>query len=211
MNLHIVDDNFKMNTGFYSFIKQDSRLLFGGYPSGYHFDYLKSIGVKYFIDLTTPYERKKLNVYNHNDEDIIYVNFPIKDNFIPFDMNLFNEFLIWLLFMISVLKENEMVYIHCKGGHGRSGMLMCCLLCKLYQISPEESIKQVTQSHHDRPLLSPKWKTRQCPSNEIQRMFVARVCAWENKEKNLNFQIEDSFNITRKRLLTYQQTKKILL
>lgn len=191
----------KMDTGFYSFIRQDPRLLFGGYPTGSQVDYLKSIGVKYFIDLTTPYEKKKLSSYECG---VVYVNFPIKDNFIPYDMNLFQEFLIWLVFTISVMKENERIYIHCKGGHGRSGMIMCCILCNLYHLSPEQSIQEVSQSHQDRPLLSSKWKTRLCPSNDIQRMFVHRLYGLE---KNiLTCQLEDAFNMNRKRFLI----KKVL-
>lgn len=211
MKLHVLDEKNKMNTGgFYSFLKQDPRLLFGGYPTGDHVSYLKSIGVKYFIDLTTPYEKKKLSVYDCQD-DMVYVNFPIKDNFIPYDMNLFNEFLIWLLFTINVMKEHELMYIHCKGGHGRSGMIMCCILCNLYHLSPEKSIQEVSQSHQERPLLSLKWKTRLCPSNDIQRMFVHHMYEVDQIKKNtLSYQLENVFNINRKRLLSFQQTKKVL-
>lgn len=210
MKLHVLENENKMDTGFYSFLKQDPRLLFGGYPTGCQVKYLKSIGVKYFIDLTTPYEKRKLSTYDYG-ENVVYVNFPIKDNFIPYDVNLFNEFLIWLLFTISVMKENERMYIHCKGGHGRSGMIMCCILCNMFQLSPEKSIEEVSQSHQERPLLSLKWKTRLCPSNDIQRMFIHRLYGFDNVKKNMpSYKLENAFNINRKRLLTFQQAKKLL-
>lgn len=213
MNLQVVGQEKKMEDGFYSQSRIEPRLLFGGYPSGNHIEYLKSIGVKYLIDLTTPYEKKKLPVYNTNDNDIIYVNFPIRDNFIPYDMNLFNEFIVWLIFTINVMNENEKMYIHCKGGHGRSGMVMCCILCLMYNILPEKSIEEITRSHSERPLLTEKWRTRLCPSNEIQRVFINRVyqCNHIQKQNNINFKLESAFNNTRARILDHQKGKKLLI
>jgi hypothetical protein len=213
MNSQVVEEEKKMESGFYSKLNRDPRLLFGGYPSGDHFEYLKSIGVRYFIDLTTPYEKKKLPVYNIKDDKIIYVNFPIRDNFIPYDMNFFNEFIVWLIFTISVMKENELMYIHCKGGHGRSGMVLCCILCLMYEISPQKSIEETTISHNERPLLTPKWKSRLCPSNEIQRIFVDRVyhCHKQQQDTNVYFEMENAFNTARTRMINHQKNKKVLL
>lgn len=213
MNPQVVGEEKKMESGFYSQIRREPRLLFGGYPSGCHFEYLKSIGVRYFVDLTTPYEKKKLPVYNMKDDKIVYVNFPIRDNFIPYDMNLFNEFIVWLIFTISVMKENELMYIHCKGGHGRSGMVMCCVLCLMHNLLPDKSIEEVTLSHNERPLLTPKWKSRLCPSNEIQRIFVSRIhqChVQKQKWSGIHFELENAFNSTRTRMLHHQKNKKLL-
>jgi len=212
MNSQVVEDENKMKTGFYSQIRRDPRLLFGGYPSGDHFEYLKSIGVKYFVDLTTLYEKKKLAVYNIKDEGIVYVNFPIRDNFVPYDMNVFNEFIVWLIFTIGVMKDNELMYIHCKGGHGRSGMVMCCVLCLLYNLIPEKSIEEVTLSHNERPLLREKWKSRLCPSNEVQRVFVSRIYQCHTQKKNeIIMEMENAFNIARTRIINHQKSKKLLI
>lgn len=186
MKPQVVDDQEKMETGFYSRLRREPKVIFGGYPTEDHFQHLKRIGVRYFIDLTTPYEKKRLPMYH--DDSIIYVNFPIKDNFIPYNLDLFHEFIVWLVFTIGVMKEEELMYIHCKGGHGRSGMVVCCVLCARHSLSPETSIQETTISHHERPLLTEKWRTRQCPSNEIQRMFVHRICRGEKKLSFLSFQ-----------------------
>jgi hypothetical protein len=176
MNSQVVGQEKNMETsGFYSRLQREPRLLFGGYPSGDRFEQLKSVGVRYFIDLTTPMERKRLPVYNYRDDTIVYVNFPIRDNFIPCNMDMFHEFITWLVFTMGVMKEGERMYVHCKGGHGRSGMVVCCLLCSLHNLSPERSIEEVTVSHMERPLLTPKWRTRLCPSNEVQRVFVSHL------------------------------------
>lgn len=213
MKLPVLDQENKMETGFYSQIRREPRLLFGGFPSGSHIEHLKSIGVRYFIDLTTPFEKKKLPVYNIKDDNkLVYINFPIRDNFIPYDMNLFNEFIVWLIFTINVMKEDESMYIHCKGGHGRSGMVVCCILCLMYNLSPEQSIEETTSSHNDRPLLTAKWRSRLCPSNDIQRVFIHRIHQSHKQQKtsNINFELENAFNTARTRMLHHQQSKKLL-
>lgn len=201
---------------FYSQLKRDPRILFGGFPSGNQVEYLQSIGVRYFIDLTTPFEKKRLPVYSLKNKHHIYVNFPIRDNFIPYDMNLFNEFLTWLTFTINVMKEDELIYIHCKGGHGRSGMLVCCILCVLFNLTPEQSISEATISHNERPLLTEKWRLLPCPPHEIQRIFIHRVfqchLQLQQQTSNTHLQLENLFNSTRKRILHHhQKTKKLLI
>lgn len=211
MNLRVLDDPIKIQTmmedGFYSRMKREPRLLFGGYPTNTQFERLKQMGVRYFIDLTTLHDRKRLSVYQHGHKDIIYINFPIRDNFIPYDMDLFNEFIVWLVFTMGVMKPDEQMYVHCKGGHGRSGMVVCCILCLLFDLSPEKSIEETTDSHNERPLLTPKWRTQLCPSNEIQRMFIHRIYQ-RNRMKyivhnhnNIGIELEHVFNTTRKRIL----------
>lgn len=196
-----------MEDGFYSKMQREPRLLFGGYPTHAQFERLKQIGVRYFIDLTNHHDRKRLNPYNYKDQDIIYINFPIRDNFIPYDMDLFNEFIVWLVFTIGVMKQNEYMYVHCKGGHGRSGMVVCCIMCLLFDLSPEHSITETTASHNDRPFLTPKWKTQLCPPNEIQRVFIHRIHQRNlmkytyNNNNNIGVVLEHAFNTTRKRIL----------
>lgn len=177
MKLLEKDDVNKMEADFVSRLKTNPRLLFGGFPTKSGLEQLQREGVKYIIDLTTLNEKEKLNVYDAKEYQMIYVNFPIKDNFIPYDIKSFNDFIIWLMFTMNVLKEKESMYIHCKGGHGRSGMVVCCLLCLLHDLTPEQSIGEVTESHRDRPNLGLKWKTRLCPSNNVQRIFVNRICS----------------------------------
>lgn len=197
-----------MEGGFYSRLSREPKVLFGGHPSQEQCAHLRSIGVRYIIDLTTPRERKRLPTYDHSP--FIYVNFPIRDNFIPYDMDLFNEFLVWLVFTIGVMQDDELMYVHCKGGHGRSGMVACCILCVLHGLSPDRSVREVTQSHQERPMLTPKWKKQLCPPNEVQRVFVGRISEHHNAEKASTARtLENAFNATRVRLLTrtHSQTK----
>lgn len=44
----------------------------------------------------------------------------------------------------------ENIYIHCTGGHGRTGTISAILLCLLYKITPEEALEYVQYSHDQR-------------------------------------------------------------
>ena len=35
------------------------------------------------------------------------------------------------------LVNNEKIYIHCKGGHGRAGLVVSCILCYTCRLSSE--------------------------------------------------------------------------
>lgn len=193
---------------FFSNIESHPRMLFGGYPTRDGMVQLQNMNVKYIVDLTTPIEKNKLGYYYAKDYGMTYISFPIRDNFVPYDMDSFNEFIVSLMFIVNNMKDNEYIYIHCKGGHGRSGMIVCCLLCLMYGKTPSQSIHEVTHGHRQRPLLSSKWKMRLCPSNEIQRVFVDRIFRSHNMMNNapLTRELENVFNNVRKRILLYKPT-----
>jgi len=188
----------KQEMVFYSIPTSLQQVLFGGYPREEELTSLKELGVVYIIDLTTPFEKKKLQPYNAKEYNMTYVNFPIYDNFIPVDIEKFHEFMSWLMFMIGSLKTDEKVYIHCRGGHGRSGMIVASLLCIMHNKTPAESIEEITIAHRERPILSPKWKTRLCPSNHVQRVFLHNMY---DTSCSLRYNIEQSLYSTRRRLL----------
>lgn len=201
----------KTNMGFFSTIKSDSRVLFGSYPTTEGMALLRENGVKYIVDLTTPGEKNRLDPYFPKEFNMTYIHFPIRDNFVPYDMESFNEFIVWLIFIIQSMKEHERIYIHCKGGHGRSGMIVCCVLCLMYGMTPSQSIGEVTLGHRQRPDIGAKWKMRLCPSNEIQRIFVDRVFQ-SNQNKSCRdvspSNIEHVFNSLRRRMLFTHREQK---
>lgn len=196
--------------GFYSVLKNTPHLLFGGYPNLHEMQELQDSGVKYIIDLTTPHEKRRLDVYQAKDYQMIYANFPIEDNFVPQDMNAFHEFIVWLSFTLDSLRFNEKMYIHCKGGHGRSGMVVACLLCFHYRHTSSEAIAETTEAHRLRPELAMKWKTHMCPSNSIQRLFVHRIFQMSSPEKRscidpISLELENAMNSARRRMLQQQR------
>jgi hypothetical protein len=69
------------------FIKD--KALFGGYPNQELVNELENLGVKYFIDLTFSNEKKIIKFYTNQK----YINFPIKDQKLPIDLNKFSIFI----------------------------------------------------------------------------------------------------------------------
>lgn len=157
----------------YSYFIED-KCMFGSYPS-VEKDVVKLIdlGVVLFVNLVTPEE--KLEDYTHilHNKNIEYINFPIGDNKYP-NNNIYDFYkLIYnIINKIKNINSNEKIYIHCKGGHGRSGMVSCFILCFMYNISPELSIRYITECHRNRENLKKKWINSKCPNSKRQRFFI---------------------------------------
>jgi len=162
-----------MNTSSY-FIK--NRALFGSYPTQEIVYELEEIGVRYFVDLTYSDERM-IREYNTN---YTYIRYPIIDRRIPQDWNTFTQFILKLSRTIRHLKYNdiekkhELLYLHCKGGHGRSGVVVACLLCFMGNYDPLKSLRLTSHYHSKRKTMRDIWRTMGAPQNHIQRNFVYR-------------------------------------
>ena len=146
------------------------KCLFGPYPNSQQVEELEKLGVKYFIDLTNPHE--KINRYKCN---VLYLSYPIRDNSIPEDIDYWKKFLEQIISIIRSLDNGEKLYIHCKGGHGRSGMLVACLLCILDGIGGSSSITKTTNYHKMRPTLGVKWIDKECPNIKSQQDLVKKI------------------------------------
>lgn len=157
------------------------NVYFGGYPKKEWFSILVNNGTKIFIDLTNFTEKQYYNLYDYHDEiknsypSLEYYCFPIDDNQIPVDISRFKDFVFFLCEKIHNLSNHDKMYIHCKGGHGRSGMLTACILCYLLNISPEKALYITTFAHSQRQYLKNKWKNVRCPQTFCQRKFVIDV------------------------------------
>lgn len=149
----------------------NGKAYFGGYPSSTEVYELLSHGVTVFVDLTTPHERSRLPfVYiNHLPADVHYVNFPIYDNQTPQNRH---HFLAFLKDIATYIKNDKKIYIHCKGGHGRSGIVVASLLCLLCGMTPHKALVHCTNLHSRRPNLKQKWKHVSCPQLYRQQKYV---------------------------------------
>lgn len=163
-----------MNLDFTSCVLKD-KLYFGGYPCPSMIDNLNNHKFTIIIDTTSKQEKylNKLFIYNNliNKLGIKYFNFPINDSNIPNDIESFKQFIRHLV-NIFLYYPNEKFYIHCRGGHGRSGLLISGLLCYIYNMIPEKAIEMTTNAHKNRVNLKLKWKNIKCPQNFIQRKFI---------------------------------------
>ena len=153
----------------------ENKAIFGSFPKDEEINYFKSIGVVYFIDLTTPDE--ELKSYKDNlPENIKYLNFPIRDRSIPDNTYEFSKFVIQVCRIIKNLEKSKKIYVHCKGGHGRAGILVACILCYIYKITPDVALNLTTTYHNNRVEMRPKWRRIGSPQTLHQKNFVLKMC-----------------------------------
>jgi len=171
------------------FIKD--KALFGSFPNQDTVEYLESIGVRYFIDLTEYNEHKTtpyITKYN-------YVKYPILDRKIPEKWCSFAKLIISISKIIRNLDKNEKIYIHCKGGHGRSGIVVASILCYYYNISAEESIRKTGKFHQDRKEMKEKWRTLGSPQGKKQKDFIYKFfkpLRYSNHTSDYNFDLNNN-------------------
>jgi predicted NAD-dependent protein-ADP-ribosyltransferase YbiA (DUF1768 family) len=148
------------------------RALFGGYPTQSDVDELFSNGVRHFINLTYPTE-PKIKPYKVPPSSS-YLTFPIKDHNVPRDWAKYAHFIYKLADVIVSLPSPHKLYLHCRGGHGRAGMVVSTLLCYIFEYSPLVSLKKTSEYHSLRPNIKEKWKAIGSPHTYRQRAFVYR-------------------------------------
>jgi hypothetical protein len=148
------------------FIKD--RAMFGSFPSQKDVDELESNGVKYFVNLTHA-DEKKISPYTTKYTQI---SFPIVDRHVPKDWAAFALLIIRLSDIIKSLKQKESLYLHCKGGHGRSGVVVASLFCYMFGMSPENALEQTTKSHSKRSVMREKWRKLGSPQTYYQKNFI---------------------------------------
>ena len=148
------------------FIKD--KALFGSYPQQDKVDDLISKGVEFFIDLTLPGE--VFPAYNtHNKK---YINFPIVDRKAPINNFSFASLILEVKNIIDNLKNNEKIYIHCRGGHGRAGILVASILYIHLGINTSDSIALTTKLHGDRKVMRQKWRDMGSPQTKQQKTYI---------------------------------------
>jgi hypothetical protein len=166
--------------------------IFGRYPSQELVDDLiKNHSVTHFIDLTSPNEQRNDDDddnNNNNNDDVkkklvtkytLPTNnamaFPIKDRSFPHNWKAFATFLLNLAFNILATPGNK-VYIHCKGGHGRSGVVVACLIFLLKHgddgFTIERALKLTREAHGKRLVMRKKWRDIGSPQTRYQLHFV---------------------------------------
>lgn len=158
-------------------------LLVGGYPASGHGDVwstnfyqrkLLEAGITTFVCLNNEYgenethpayaEKKSYgrlfgteglpSLSPRFNKDLNFIHFPIKD----MDIRRDNTALIKLCIKIHLrINKGERIYIHCSGGHGRTGTIAAILLCMLYDITPDDAFEYIQYSHDQRKTYYPNF------------------------------------------------------
>ena len=122
------------------------RLLAGEYPGGAtpeltreRLSRLLDAGIDCFIDLTQPQE---LTPYDASlPTDVDYLRCSILDHGTPADHGEMTEIIRCLR---GALRERRVIYLHCRAGIGRTGMVAGCLLAE-HGFSGEEALAELNR------------------------------------------------------------------
>lgn len=172
-------DNPTIETPIRNSYKVDERIYAGEYPATSSeklgrrdIDRFIRFGITHFIDLT---ERGELLPYTQwLHENQTHIRFAIKDCGIPGS----NHEVAQLLETItSILKEkNNMIYIHCRGGIGRTGTIVACYYAMfLKEYTPVYNLlrRQFSQC--------PKSAYRETPETMQQKRFIMQFTDYMSK------------------------------
>lgn len=152
------------------FIK--NRAMFGSFPTQEAVEELENNGVRCFVNLTHSHERR-ITPYQTKYK---YISFPITDHQVPEDRHEFSKLVISLVEIIYTLEKGELMYIHCKGGHGRSGVVVAAMLCYIFDMEPVDALEHTTSYHSNRKSMREKWRKIGSPQTYQQKNFIYQVC-----------------------------------
>lgn len=168
------------------------QCLFGAYPTQHQIQQLEDWGVDIVVNLTKK-DEKKIKPYQTRAK---VIQFSIPDRKVPVDVR---EFCALVIHLTHEINHKKKIYIHCKGGHGRAGLLVAAILCYLYKIPPSESFTRTSKYHATRPVHSTKpkkndfWKTKGSPQTHEQRKFVESLFQTYKIPKNSPFMVKDEW------------------
>lgn len=154
----------------------NDQAYFGCYPNKEQFTELVNEGFTYFVDLTTLRERRLFSfdysLHISKYDNLSYLNFSIIDNNVPVNQELFLEF---ISFLSNLIQQKKKIYIHCKGGHGRSSLIVASLLCNLFLYSPSKAFSMTKECHEKRFDLKEKYRGISCPQLYSQRKYIIDI------------------------------------
>ncbi len=99
-----------------------------------------------------------------------YYSFPINDRCVPDNKQLFCKF---VKNVISEMSQNDKIYIHCKGGHGRAGLAAATFLIlkSEYKIFPQSALTIIHCAHQERPKMEKNGITSKSESEKFCRGY----------------------------------------
>ncbi len=149
----------------------ENKALFGSYPTNDDANYFEKIGVKYFVDLT---EIDKLPPYTLSPNSVL-IKFPIPDMKIPTNTLQFCSFVVYLENILRNSDNHNKMYVHCRGGNGRAGIVVACLLARYQRLTALDALQLTQKYHSERKNLKIKWKLMGSPQTTFQKNFVIKL------------------------------------
>ena len=145
----------------------EGRIRFGKYPTDEEVALLKQNGYIIFLDLCP---QEEITWPPYSKEGLYYNSIPIADRTPDVkDLSSFREFLKKL---VEVISSGYLVYIHCRGGHGRSAMVAAILYGRITGLEPIECLQAVNEAHKLRTEVKSKFRKMGAPQTASQKRFV---------------------------------------
>ena len=144
-------------------------IYFGKYPCDDVLNACIDLQIKTIVDLT--HEDDHLFPYTV-PQQMKKITFPIEDMSTAKD----KPTLDFIKTCMESSKEGPL-YIHCLGGHGRSGLISAILYATLYEKSGEEALLAVKEAHAKRKTMHPKMRKLGSPQTKAQKKQVMRLCS----------------------------------
>ena len=148
----------------------DQQLRFGKYPTNEEVIELIKHDYAIFVDLC-PCE--EITWQSYPTDNINRIHYPIKDRTanIKCDLN-DNTIGVLIKTITDHLNNNKRVYIHCLGGHGRSGVISAIIFGLMTKCSPEMALAEIHTAHQKRTEIKPKLRRLGSPQTAAQKRAV---------------------------------------
>jgi protein-tyrosine phosphatase len=186
-------------------------LLVGGYPfdtdefRAGHLKVLVDMPIDTYINLCT---EEEISDFGRYDDYVLsrtptakIVNVPIPDRSICTD-----DVLADLVQLISLqMKSGKRVYVHCLGGHGRSGVAVACVVQRWLGMAPPQSLAYITTMHLSRGYKprtpTPRSQAQIAQVKRYRRPIRVIVCG----DRNSGTEFEDEITTELKSLPKYSR------
>ena len=144
----------------------DDNIYFGKYPDESILQTLSNLNITTILDLTHFFE----NLPSYKVPDTMKrLHFEIVDRGVEDDDKVLE------LIDGIISSQSYPIYIHCKRGHGRSGMIASVLYGKMNNKTGEESIDYIKKCHEKRTVVSKRVRMLNTPMNDTQIEQVLRL------------------------------------
>ena len=147
---------------------------FGAYPTNEDVVHLSAEGFAAILDVTEPADHAKAALQNR----VLYyecpstwsrLHIPLPDR-TPGTVDDAKTMVEWVLNILNT--TNDGVYIHCRGGHGRSATIAALVVHALENTNHLQTIRIIRDVHRTRTIMDPKWRKLGAPQTQSQKRFI---------------------------------------
>lgn len=155
-----------------------NKFLVGGYPdTDNDLDNIKNVGITSFVCLnneygaTSKYGRYHRPYANNLDSSHEFDNIPIPDMGVTDDKTILEI----SQKIVDRIRSGKIVYLHCSGGHGRTGTVACIVLYILYELPLDQILDYVQFAHDQRDVnfFGYRYHAHSIADPDLKMCFVA--------------------------------------